>query len=88
MKKIKLIIGIALLTLSIHSVWSQTDPVDKNGIANGGYDLVSYFSNNKAMKGNEKYSVDIKYLTRFFVYFLRHKTFYPKLRVYSYMRNQ
>ncbi len=60
MKNLKLIIGIALLTLSINYVSAQTEPIDKNGLANGGYDLVSYFTDSKATKGNDKFSVEIK----------------------------
>ncbi len=65
MKTLKSIIVIALLALSSNFAMAQTEPVDKTGLANGGYDLVSYFSDSKAIKGNEKFSVKLggaKYL--------------------------
>lgn len=60
MKKLKSIIVIALLALSSNLISAQTEPIDKNGLANGGYDFVSYFSDSKATKGNEKFSVELK----------------------------
>lgn len=43
------------LIISSHS-FSQIDPVDKNGVAIGGYDLVAYFELGKPLKGSEKFS--------------------------------
>lgn len=34
------------------------DPIDKNKLANGGYDMVSYFTDNAAVKGNPQFSLD------------------------------
>jgi len=36
------------------------DPVDKNKIANGGYDMVSYFTDNAAQKGKPEFTVELK----------------------------
>lgn len=52
MKTLKQVFFIVLLTF-VSSVYAQVDPVDKNGLAIGGYDVVAYFSN-KAVKGNAK----------------------------------
>jgi YHS domain-containing protein len=35
------------------------EPVDRNKVANGGYDLVAYFTDNAAVKGNKKFTHDI-----------------------------
>lgn len=75
MKKLKIIIGIALLTLSINIVWAQTEPVNKNGLAIGGYDLVSYFADNKATKGNDKFSVELNGAKYLFVSDVHQKKF-------------
>src|SRR5262245_35094987 len=32
---------------------AQVDPVDKDGLAIGGYDVVAYFESNKAVKGRD-----------------------------------
>jgi hypothetical protein len=32
---------------------AQVDPVDKDGLAIGGYDVVAYFESNKAVKGHD-----------------------------------
>ncbi len=34
------------------SVFAQVDPIDSHGLAVGGYDLVSYFTPGKAVKGD------------------------------------
>jgi YHS domain-containing protein len=41
-----------LLLLCYSTAIAQVDPVDKNGLAIGGYDLVAYFTSSKAVKGN------------------------------------
>jgi YHS domain-containing protein len=46
-----------LFTVSFLIGFAQVDPVDNNGIAIGGYDVVAYFGEGKAKKGTEKYSV-------------------------------
>jgi YHS domain-containing protein len=46
--------GIALFAAI--SVQAQTPPVDDNGLAVGGYDVVSYFSG-KAQQGSKSYAV-------------------------------
>lgn len=53
------IIGVFLFTMASHVSMAQVvDPVDKNKIANGGYDLVAYFADNTAEKGSTEYTTD------------------------------
>lgn len=40
--------------------------VDDNNVAVNGYDVVSYFNNNKAMKGDAQYSVEYEGATFYF----------------------
>lgn len=47
-----LLLGVALFTLI--GAQAQTDPIDKNGLAIGGYDVVAYFSGT-AKKGSKTY---------------------------------
>jgi YHS domain-containing protein len=61
MKKIAKFIGLAIIVLNCSiSVAQVVEPVDKNKIANGGYDLVAYFTDNKAVKGNSDYIVEYR----------------------------
>jgi YHS domain-containing protein len=55
MKKLSSIFTAVLLFVSV-SIFAQTEPVDKKGLANGGYDVVSYFQDFKAAKGDAKFS--------------------------------
>jgi YHS domain-containing protein len=55
----------AFLTIAILSTFTTVkaqvvDPVNKNKIANGGYDVVSYFTDNAAQKGDLEYTVQLK----------------------------
>ncbi|MCT4663813.1 MAG: hypothetical protein N4A45_01105 [Flavobacteriales bacterium] len=54
MKKLKSIMLLAAFTMMAYAQ-AQIAPIDKNGLAIGGYDLVSYFSGT-AKKGFEAYS--------------------------------
>ena len=51
MKKFTLI-----LLVFVSAAYSQIEPVDKDGLAIGGYDVVAYFSG-KATRGTSKFSV-------------------------------
>src|SRR5580765_3181560 len=61
MKNIAKFIGsiVMLLTYCISDA-QVVDPVDKNKIADGGYDLVGYFTDNTAIKGSKEYTVEYK----------------------------
>lgn len=52
MKTIKIIFSLVLV-LFVITLWAQVAPIDEKGLAIGGYDVVSYFSN-KAIKGDPK----------------------------------
>jgi YHS domain-containing protein len=56
MKNLKSVLVIAIVALFSNFVNAQTDPVDKNGLAIGGYDVVAYFTAKKATKGDAKFS--------------------------------
>lgn len=51
----KYLLGFLLLAISF-VLHAQVDPVDKNGIAIDGYDVVAYFKSNKAIKGADQYT--------------------------------
>ncbi len=64
MKNIKLL--IVVMALSIVSITqAQIEPIDKNGLAIGGYDVVAYFSG-AATKGFENFSTKHKGITYYF----------------------
>jgi YHS domain-containing protein len=52
-------LAIFVLSLSFKiSVAQVVEPVDKNKIANGGYDMVAYFTDNAAIKGSNEYTAE------------------------------
>lgn len=59
MKTIKnALFAIALFASSV--LFAQNvEPVSKDKIANGGYDLVAYFTDNKAVKGSKEFTHEI-----------------------------
>jgi YHS domain-containing protein len=59
-------ITLSLLCLSVLSLCAQINPVDKNGIAIGGYDIVTYFDGTKPAKGNEAYTSKYESATYYF----------------------
>lgn len=58
MKNLKSIVLIAFAALFSNLASAQIEPIDKNKLAIGGYDLVSYFTPEKATKGSEKFAVE------------------------------
>lgn len=66
MKNLKSILVLAFIIISSTFSFSQTAPVDKNNLAIGGYDVVSYFTANQAEKGNEKYTATHQGVTYYF----------------------
>jgi len=48
---VKILFTIALFVSNNFLFAQNVDPVDKKGIANGGYDLVAYFTDKFAVKG-------------------------------------
>lgn len=57
---------LALLIAHSSVVFSQINPVDKSGIAIGGYDVVAYFQLGKAVKGNPALKSQLNGTTYFF----------------------
>jgi len=61
MKNISKFIALAIVVLNCSVSMAQVvEPVDKNKVANGGYDLVAYFTDNMALKGNAGYLVEFR----------------------------
>ncbi|MFM2268418.1 MAG: hypothetical protein RL757_1859 [Bacteroidota bacterium] len=65
MKKLSSIFATIMLLASV-SLHAQTEAVDANGLAIGGYDVVSYFQDYKAAKGDAKFSVNYANVTYYF----------------------
>ncbi len=55
MKTLKTLVIVLIVTITT-TVTAQTAPIDDNGLAIGGYDVVAYFSG-EAQKGSDKYAV-------------------------------
>lgn len=58
MKNIKSFVLVAFVALISNITSAQVEPIDKNKLAIGGYDVVSYFTPEKVTKGNEKFAVE------------------------------
>ncbi|GHN01512.1 hypothetical protein WSM22_30010 [Cytophagales bacterium WSM2-2] len=57
---IRNIIVVVIFTIFTSIAYAQNvDPVDKNKIANGGYDMVAYFTDNAAVKGSSEFTHEI-----------------------------
>lgn len=75
MKNLKSILAITLIALFSNFATAQTEPVDKNGLAIGGYDVVSYFTANNATKGSSKFSASTNGATYYFASAKNQKAF-------------
>ncbi|KAA3623614.1 MAG: YHS domain protein [Flavobacterium sp.] len=73
MKTINYILLVIAISITSHSI-AQIAPVDDNGIAIGGYDVVAYFSGN-AKKGVKDYSVKHNGATYYFANIANRNTF-------------
>ncbi len=56
MKNLKTLLIVAAFSFFSNGILAQTQPLDSNKLANGGYDVVSYFAANKAAKGSKQYA--------------------------------
>ncbi|MDF0705745.1 MAG: YHS domain-containing (seleno)protein [Bacteroidota bacterium] len=65
MKTIKNLFLFGIVLFAAISAQAQTPPVDDNGLAIGGYDVVSYFSG-EAQKGSKSYAVKHSGATYYF----------------------
>lgn len=64
MKKMML---ISFFSFTFYSqVLSQIDPVNAEGVAIGGYDVIAYFEEGKAIKGDQKYAQQFNSVTYYF----------------------
>lgn len=61
-----LLFSLTLLLAGTPIFAQNVDPVDKNKIANGGYDFVAYLSDNKAVKGSKEFATEINGVTYLF----------------------
>lgn len=60
-----LLFSLAFLLSGVTVFAQNVDPVDKDKLANGGYDFVAYLADNKAVKGSKEFTHEIngvKYL--------------------------
>lgn len=55
----KVLFAIALFISNAGLFAQNVEPVSKDKIANGGYDLVAYFTDNKAVKGSKEFTQEI-----------------------------
>lgn len=55
-----------LMSFNTVMVFSQVDPVDKDGIAIGGYDVVSYFHLSRPVKGESRFKSRFDNTTYYF----------------------
>ena len=57
--------SVLLVALSSASQ-AQVDPIDPNSLALGGYDVVSYFKDNKPIRGTKTYTSIVRGVTYYF----------------------
>lgn len=57
MKKLSFVFLVLVFALASNVISAQVQPIDKDHLAIGGYDVVSYFTVGKATKGNAVYTV-------------------------------
>ena len=62
----KLQLSFVYLLFATLPVLAQVDPVDKKGVAIGGYDPVAYFTTNKPVKGSETITTTMGNVTYYF----------------------
>ena len=58
MKSTKFFFGLALFTFLAQAVFAQEINKDENNLAIQGYDPVAYFTEGKAVKGSDKFSIE------------------------------
>jgi len=56
MKNLKSTILVAFIAFFTNGIFAQVEAVDKTGLAIGGYDVVSYQKDNKAVKGTATFA--------------------------------
>jgi len=63
-------------------LFAQVDPVDVNALGVGGYDLVAYFKQNKAVKGSEQFLANHEGIKYYFSSAENKKTFEANPTIY------
>ncbi|NRS87191.1 YHS domain-containing protein [Flavobacterium sp. 7E] len=66
MKNLKSTLVVAFIALFSNGVFAQVDAIDKSGLAIGGYDVVSYQKDHKAMKGTANFAEQNEKVTYYF----------------------
>jgi len=61
MKYVLIVLSI-LLVLTLKGYAQVVEPVGKDGVANGGYDLVAYFTDGKAVMGQEEFTYETNHV--------------------------
>lgn len=67
MKTIKKMLLAIVVIVGVNSVNAQNVFKNKENVANNGYDVVNYFTNYDAQRGNKTFSTDYKGATYYFV---------------------
>ena len=67
MKSFGKLISAVIVTMIVNSGFAQSVNVDKNNVANSGYDVVNYFAANSAERGSKEYSTIHNGATYYFV---------------------
>ncbi len=67
MNIIKKILMVAIVIMSVNSLYAQSVNTDENKLANKGYDVVNYFTTNTAEKGSVEYSTEHNGATYYFM---------------------
>jgi len=66
MKRMKTILAMILVAISIGSVFAQKVFTNKDNVANNGYDVVNYFTSNTAIRGSKEFSTEHNEATYYF----------------------
>lgn len=66
MKNLKSTILVAFIALFSNGIFAQVEAVDKTGLAIGGYDVVSYQKDHKAIKGTATFAEQNDKVTYYF----------------------
>lgn len=67
MKTIKTVIITAVALMTLNNVSAQKVNMNKDGIANNGYDVVNYFTTNTAERGSSDFSTSYNEATYYFI---------------------
>ena len=60
MKTVQAVLAAVLITFSLSATAQNVEPVNKDKVAIGGYDVVAYLTNNMAAKGKKEFTQEFK----------------------------